>query len=173
MTCSSCPQNVHWINDSNKWFLPAFLPSFIFPSLPFPPIYLSILPSFLPLRPSLFFHHPTSTQFLLPFLPRACKVQSIKRFLDKDLKNFSVCPLETYQDIFYFQALKKNQLWPQVPTKRKKFTKKIHGYCLHYQWILNKALLFPPRIESSTLLFSRAISTILSWGYQKRMFTFL
>ena len=167
MACSSCAQNVRWINDS---FQPSSLLSFFLPFLSL----LSIHPSFLPLRPSLFFHHPTSIQFLLPFLPRACKVQSIKRFLDKGLKNFSVCPLETYQDIFYFQALKKSQLWPQVPTKRKKFTKKIHGYCLQYQWILNKALLFPPRIESSTLLFSRAISTILSWGYQKRiMFTFL
>ena len=142
--------------------IPSSLPPFFHFSFPSFPSYPSIHPSFLPLRPSLFFHHPTSIQFLLPFLPRACKVQSIKRFLDKGLKNFSVCPHETYQDIFYFQALKKSQLWPQVPTKRKKFTKKIHGYCLQYQWILNKAILFPPRIESSTLLFSRAISTILS-----------
>ena len=100
MASSSCPQNVHWINDS---FQPSSLLSFFLPFLSL----LSIHPSFLPLRPSLFFHHPTSIQFLLPFLPRACKVQSIKRFLDKGLKNFSVCPLETYQDIFYLQALKK------------------------------------------------------------------
>ena len=134
------------INDS---FQPSSLLSFFLPFLSLLSIYPSFLPSFhWGLHYSSITQHPPNSSFLSS-------------------------PLETYQDIFYFQALKKNQLWPQVPTKRKKFTKKIHGYCLQYQWILNKALLFPPRIESSTLLFSRAISTILSWGYQKRMFTFL
>lgn len=154
--------------------IPSSLPPFFHFSFPSFPSYLSIHPSFhWGLHYSSITQHPSNFSFLSFPGPAKCKVS--RDSLTRVLKTFQFALLKPIK--IYFTSRhwkKKNQLWPQVPTKRKKFTKKIHGYRLQYQWILNKALLFPPRIESSTLLFSRAISTILSWRYQKRIrFTFL
>lgn len=172
MACSSCPQNVIWINDSNKWFLPAFLPSFIFPSLPFPPIYPSFLPSFhLGLHNSSITQHPSNSSFLSSLVPAKSKVT--RDSLTRVLKTFQFALLKPIKIYFSSRRWKKKINFGFKFLLREKSSQRksmaivfsINGY-----WI--RLYCFLP--EQKVLLFSRAISTILSWGYQKRIkFTFL
>ena len=96
---------------SFKWFLPAFLPSF-----------------HLGLHYSSITQHPSNSSFLSSLVPAKSKVT--RDSLTRVLKTFQFALLKPIKIYFSSRHWKKNQLWLQVSTKRKKFTKKIHGYCL-------------------------------------------